>query len=176
MRSPCYPRKTAIFTLILILILIITLISSGCIYDPEKAKVIDVEKDSPAHDNGVRKGMIITHISYTLDNNATTESINGCDRIRDILGALLPGSNITLGIEDDEDRREITNITLGETDKGKAYLGIECGPTSGFFFDTVYIFGYILLIVILAVLIFIISAIEKWIERKKERKGKATDR
>jgi len=169
MRSSLLPSGSV--TCVVAGILIITILVSGCIYDPEKAKVTDVEKDSPAQDHGVKKGMIIRTITYIIENETVKEEIKGCDRISGILKKLAPGDRITLEVDDKSDRREIKNITLGETNEGKAYLGIECGPASGFFLDSVYIFGYILLIVILAVLIFIVSAIEKWVERRKERNG-----
>ena len=170
--------KHSFIPIIIVILLLGIILSTGCVSDPTRAKIIDVRKDSPAERSGIRKGMILTHIIYTKNNTTTTTSkIEDYSQVGNVLREnLAAGDDATLVVREDGRERRI-NITLGDRgdwtnrteDMGKPFLGVEFGPTAGVFWSAGYLVLYIILIVVMAVLIFSVVAVEKWIARRKAR-------
>ena len=176
------PKHGCISAIIVVLLLCVIL-SSGCISDPSKAKIIDVRKGAPAERHGLEKGMIVTRFIYTKNNNTTTREIDDYSRVGNIMRKdLSAGDPVTLIVKHDGHERRM-NVTLGDRgdwtnrteDMGKPYLGVEFGPTAGVLWSFGYLILYIILIVVMAVLIFSVVVVEKWISRRKARKREQND-
>jgi len=158
--------KGPLIVTVIFSILLLATTLSGCISDPGEAKIVNVKKDSPAEESGLKKEMIIQYISYGEGENYTTKQVEGYDQVGKIISKLMPGELISLGVQYDGKDMVFENIKLAENSDHKGYLGVVCGPSSGVILSINHVIVYFFVIITISILILVISSVEKWIDRR----------